>query len=104
VSDSGSHPTATGFMAAVRVVGIEQVFSSSDNPKGHADTERLMRTIKEERLWLRDFTSLEEARDAISRWIAVDDNQRYVHSSLGSKRPLESEAALRQQEAAHAAA
>ncbi len=37
-------------MAAMSVLGIEQVFTSYDNPKGNAETERLMRTIKEELL------------------------------------------------------
>jgi transposase InsO family protein len=104
VSDNGGHPTATGFMAAMRVVGIARVFTSADNPKGQADTERLVRTITEERLWLQDFTSLEEARTAIHHWITVESNERYVHSALGSKTPLEFEAALRHQEAAPAAA
>jgi transposase InsO family protein len=101
---NGSQPTATGFMAATSVLGIEPVFTSSDNPKGTAETERLMRTIKAERLCPRQFTGLEEARDAISRWIAADDNQRDAHSSLGYKSPLDFEAALRPQEAAQAAA
>jgi transposase InsO family protein len=104
VSDNGSQPTATGFMAAMGTLGIQQVFTNYDNPKGHADTERLMRTIKEERLWLREFTSLEEVRAAIHHWITVEYNRRHVHSALGYKSPLEFEAARRQQEAAQAAA
>lgn len=104
VSDNGSQPTATGFMAAMSVLGIEQVFTSYDNPKGNAETERLMRTIKEELLWLREFTSLEEARMAIHQWITVEYNERDVHSSLGYKSPLVFEATLRRQEAAQAAA
>lgn len=104
VSDNGSQPTATGFMAATSVLGIEQLFTSYDNPKGNAETERLMRTIKEELLWLREFRTLEEAREAIRYWIAVDYNERYVHSSLGYKSPLEFEAALSEKGAAQAAA
>lgn len=104
VSDNGSQPTATGFMAAMGTLGIKQVFTSYDNPKGNAETERLMRTIKEELLWLREFTSLEEARMAIHHWITVEYNERYVHSSLAYKSPLEFEATLRMQEAAQAAA
>ncbi|MDI6714307.1 MAG: hypothetical protein QMD43_04675 [Thermodesulfovibrio sp.] len=42
--------------------GIEQIFTSYDNPKGNADTERVMRTIKEELIWLNEFGSIEEAR------------------------------------------
>ncbi len=83
VSDNGSQPTSTKFMAAMYLLGIEQVFTSYNNPKGNAETERLMRTIKEELLWLREFTNLEEARVAIRQWITVDYNQLYVHSSLG---------------------
>ena len=72
VSVNGSQPTATGCMAAMSVLGIEPVFTSSDTPKGNADTERLRRTIKEELLWLREFTRLEEARDVLSRWMTAD--------------------------------
>jgi transposase InsO family protein len=102
VSDNGSQPTATGFMATMSTLGIEQVFTSYDNPKGNAETERMMRTIKEELLWLREFRTLEEAREAIHHWITVDYNQQYVHSSLGYKSPCEFEqawAAQRQQAA-----
>jgi transposase InsO family protein len=93
VSDNGSQPTATGFMATMSTLGIEQVFTSYDNPKGNAETERMMRTIKEELLWLREFRTLEEAREAIHHWITVDYNQQYVHSSLGYKSPCEFERA-----------
>ncbi|RMH34285.1 MAG: IS3 family transposase, partial [Nitrospirae bacterium] len=104
VSDNGSQPTATGFMAAMSLLGIEQVFTSYDDPKGNAETERLMRTIKEELLWLREFTNLDEARAAIRHWITVEDNERDVHSSLGYKSPLEFEAALSARGATQAAA
>jgi transposase InsO family protein len=72
VSDNGSQPTATGFMAALNTSGIDQVFTSYHNPTGNAETEGLMRTIKEELLWLREFTSLEEAREVIRHWITVE--------------------------------
>ena len=39
---------------------IEQIFTSYNNPKGNADTERMMRTIKEEVLCLNEFSSLGE--------------------------------------------
>ncbi len=44
VSDNGSQPTTTGFMAAMSALDIEQVFTSYDNPKGNAETEWLRRT------------------------------------------------------------
>ena len=92
VSDNGSQPTSTSFMREIRGLGIEQIFTSYDNPKGNADTERMMRTIKEEVIWLNEFSSLEEAREKISRWIEVDYNKFYVHSELGYRSPEEYEA------------
>lgn len=89
ISDNGSQPTSTKFMAAMHLVEIEQVFTSYDNPKGNAETERLMRTITDELLWLREFANVEDARSAIRQWITVDYNQHYVHSSLGYLSPAE---------------
>jgi hypothetical protein len=85
-------------------VGIEQVFTSYDNPQGNAETDRLRRTIKDERRWLQEVRPLEAAREAIAQWITVDDTQRDGHSALGYRSPVEFDAALRAQEAAQAAA
>ena len=102
ISDNGSQPTATSFMRDMATSGIEQIFSarggsdsvgtSYDNPKGNADTERMMRTIKEEVIWLNEFSSFEEARGGIGRWIEIDYNKLYVHSELGYMSPEEYEA------------
>lgn len=89
VSDNGSQPTSTAFMRDIALLGIEQIFSSYNNPKGNAETERVIRTIKEELLWLNEFSSFEEAKDAIGRWIRRDYNQLYVHSALGYQSPEE---------------
>ncbi len=91
ISDNGSQPTATSFMKDMATLGIEQIFTSYDNPKGNADTERMMRTIKEEIIYLNEFGSLEEAKEKISRWIEVDYNKLYVHSELGYRSPEEFE-------------
>ncbi|MCX7973830.1 MAG: hypothetical protein N3B16_04945 [Candidatus Aminicenantes bacterium] len=47
------------------LLGINQVFFSYDNPKGNAETEWVMRTIKKELLWLNEFSCLEEVGEAI---------------------------------------
>jgi len=65
---------------------IDQAFTSYGNPKGNADTERVFRTMKEELLWLREWTSPFELADALSSWI-TKYNQNYLHSSLGYKSP-----------------
>ncbi|MDL1971613.1 MAG: integrase core domain-containing protein, partial [Candidatus Desulfofervidaceae bacterium] len=56
----------------------------------NADTERMIRTIKEEVIWLHEFTSLTEAREIIGNWIEKY-NREYVHSALGYLSPLEFE-------------
>ena len=58
--------------------------------------ERMMRTIKEEVIWLHEFTSLAEAKEAIGSWIekynrALEAERIYVHSALGYLSPLEFE-------------
>ena len=98
ISDNGTQPTATTFLEATVTLGIQQLFTTYNNPKGNADTERMMRTIKEEVLWLQEFTSLEQAREVINRWIRVDYNQLYVHSALGYQSPVEYEHQFEQQQ------
>ncbi|MBP6909403.1 MAG: integrase core domain-containing protein [Candidatus Saccharicenans sp.] len=61
---------------------INQIFCSYDNPRGNAETERVIRTIKEELLWLPEFGSFEEAEARIAVWISGDYNRLYVHSVL----------------------
>jgi len=92
ISDNGSQPTATSFMRDMSTLGIEQIFTSYDNPKGNADTERVMRTIKEEVVWLNEFGSFDEAHEKLREWIEVDYNKHYVHSGLGYISPEEFEA------------
>ena len=89
ISDNGSQPTSIAFMRDTAFLGIEQIFCSYDNPKGNAETERVIRTIKEELLWLNEFTSFEEAKDAVGNWIREDYNRLYIHSALGYQSPEE---------------
>ena len=91
ISDNGSQPTSLSFMRDMKTLEIEQIFTSYDNPKGNADTERVIRTIKEEVIWLNEFTTLEEALRTVGPWIETDYNQLYVHSTLGYLSPLEFE-------------
>jgi putative transposase len=54
MSDNGCQPTVTSFMAACYTLGIHQASTSYNNPKGNAETERFMRTLKEEFVWLKE--------------------------------------------------
>jgi transposase InsO family protein len=91
ISDNGSQPTSVSFMRDMATLGIEQIFTSYDNPKGNAETERMLRTVKEEIIWLNEFSSLDEAKQKIGHWIDLDYNKLYVHSELGYISPEEFE-------------
>ena len=91
ISDNGCQPTATSFMKDMATLGIEQIFTSYNNPKGNTETERMIKTIKEEVIWINEFGSFEEAREVIGRWIEIDYNRLYVHSELGYLSPEEFE-------------
>jgi len=67
----------------------KEILCSYDNPRGNAETERVIRTIKEELLWLNEFGSFEEAEARIGAWIEEDYNRLYVHSALGYLSPEE---------------
>jgi putative transposase len=90
MSDNGSQPTSIGFMKACRDMDITQAFTSYNNPKGNADTVRVFRTMKEELLWLREWTSPFELADTLGKWIEYY-NGRYLHSALGYKSPIKFE-------------
>lgn len=86
MSDNGSQPTSVSFMKACSRMGIDQAFTSYNNPKGNADTERMMRTLKEELLWLSEWHSESELKFALDKWIEKY-NESYLHSALGYKPP-----------------
>lgn len=86
MSDNGSQPTSVRFMREVGFLGIRQVFTAYANPKGDADTERLIRTIKEELIWLREWSKPSELARAMPEF-AARFNENYLHSALGYKSP-----------------
>lgn len=86
MSDNGCQPTSLGFMKTCRRLGIQQAFTSYNNPKGNADTERMIRTIKEECLWLREWNSPVELTEAFRVWVE-SYNESYLHSALGYQPP-----------------
>jgi putative transposase len=88
--DNGSQPTSVGFMKACRELNIHQVFTSYNNPKGNADTERVFRAMKEELLWLREWTSPFELADRLKDWFSYYHGS-YLHSALGYKSPIKFE-------------
>ena len=90
MSDNGCQPTSISFMKTCSTLNVHQAFTSYNNPKGNADTERFMRTFKEELVWLKDWNNpllfIKEARQWFEHY-----NHHYLHSSLGYKTPIDVE-------------
>jgi len=69
---------------------VEQVFTSYNNPKGNADTERMIRTMKEELFWLREWDNERELSHELNKWVEYY-NKNYLHSALGYRTPVQAE-------------
>lgn len=99
MNDNGSQPTSVAFINACGVLNIDQAFTSYNNPKGNANTERVIRTIKEDCIWINEWGSLDEAQQTIEQWIH-DYNHLYPHSALDYLSPVEFELQNTKQKAA----
>lgn len=86
MADNGCQPTSTSFMKACHHMDITLAFTSYNNPKGNADTERFMRTMKEEMVWCRQYNSTKAFIKQLDRWIEYY-NAKYLHSTLGYMPP-----------------
>ncbi len=90
MSDNGSQPTSLSFMKACSNLEVEQVFTSYNNPKGNADTERMIRTMKEELFWLREWKGEAELCRELDKWVEYY-NRNYLHSALRYRTPIQVE-------------
>jgi putative transposase len=90
MSANGCQPTSLAFMRACAMLEVHQAFTSYNNPKGNADTERFIRTLKEECLWLQEWTCPFTLVSALETWLD-DYNEHYLHSALGYPTPRQFE-------------
>lgn len=81
VSDHGSQPKSSSFINFCKAKDIKQIFATFNNPKGNADTERVIRAIKEEVFWINEFETIEEANASMNEFVRFYNNE-YCHSSL----------------------
>jgi hypothetical protein len=56
----------------------------------HADTERMIRTMKEEVFWLREWGSERELSYELDNWVDYY-NMKYLHSAHGYRTPVQAE-------------
>jgi putative transposase len=96
VSDNGCQPTSGRYMKACSELKIKQIFTSWNNPKGNADTERIMRTLKEDLVWPYDWQSPFEFEAALSAWV-LNYNFDFPHQSLKYRTPAQFNADFKRQ-------
>jgi putative transposase len=99
-SDQGVQYACPGYVAQLqaRNVGISMAEVGQAEQNGYA--ERVIRTIKEEEVYLNEYQDYEEARARIGDFIEAVYNRKRIHSSLGYLTPAEFEAKWRKQQAA----
>lgn len=88
ISDNGCQPTSAVFMKSCSELKIKQIFTTWNNPKGNADTERLFRTLKEDLVWPNEWTSPFQFQAALDAWI-IAYNTDFPHQSLRYKTPAQ---------------
>ena len=97
MSDNGSQPTSGKYEKELETLGMNHVTTSYNNPKGNAETERVIRTIKEDAIWPYEFDTITEAVEVITQEITFY-NTEYPHSALGELSPIEFEQITSRQE------
>ena len=87
-SDNGLVFCSFRFSGTVRRYGNTQEFIQPHTPQQNGMVERLIRTIKEQCIWLHRFESIDEANRVLGYWIDWY-NQHRPHQALGMKTPRE---------------
>jgi putative transposase len=86
ISDNGCQPTSQRFMMNCSILGLKQIFTTWSNPKGNSDTERVMRTIKEDLVWTYDWDNPFAFAEELERWIEKY-NGDFPHQALNYMTP-----------------
>tara|TARA_B100000315_G_scaffold253477_1_gene292329 strand:+ start:576 stop:1385 length:810 start_codon:yes stop_codon:yes gene_type:complete len=88
ISDNGCQPTSEAYMKACSQLKIKQIFTTWNNPKGNADTERFFRTLKEDLVWTHVWSIPFEFQQDLDQWI-INYNTDFPHQSLAYKTPAQ---------------
>lgn len=92
-ADQGVQYAATGYVERLWSRGVKVSMAARGRPRQNAFAERLMRTSKEEEVYLHEYEDLAEARARIGRFLDDVYMTKRVHSALGYQTPAEFEAA-----------
>ena len=92
LTDHGTQYTAADCEDLCNEWNLKHLFAPVARPTGNSVAERFIRTIKEECIWLRDWTSAAELQEHLTAWLRVYNEGR-PHQALGWQTPSERRAA-----------
>jgi transposase InsO family protein len=98
-SDQGIQYAASGYVAQLAACGVQVSMARAGQPRENAYAERVIRTIKEEEVYLNGYQDLAEARENVGALIDDVYQTKRIHSALGYLTPVEFEAQWRRQKA-----
>jgi transposase InsO family protein len=85
-TDHGPQYTGADCEALVTEWHLDHTYAPVGRPTGNAVAERVIRTLKEEVVWLRDWDNIDELTAALEAW-RVRYNEKRPHQSLAWKTP-----------------
>jgi transposase InsO family protein len=91
-SDQGVQYAAGGYVALLEAAGTQISMAAQGQPTQNAHAERLIRTLKEEEVYLHDYLDFDDAYQHIGRFLDEVYQTKRVHSALGYLTPAEFEA------------
>jgi len=90
-SDQGVQYAATAYVERLQKLGVHLSMAAIGEPRENGYAERLMRTIKEEEVYLSDYQDFADAHCQIRRFLDDVYNVKRIHSALGYLTPKEFE-------------
>jgi putative transposase len=91
-SDPGIQYAATGYVNKLAALGVQISMAEAGKPEQNPYAERVIRTIKEEEVYLNDYRDLREAQENLGYFIEDVYQTKRIHSALGYLTPSEFEA------------
>jgi transposase InsO family protein len=96
-SDQGIQYAATGYVTQLEALKVQISMAEAGQPEQNPYAERVIRTIKEEEVYLNDYRDLREAQENLGYFIEDVYQTKRIHSALGYLTPSEFEAHWRAQ-------
>lgn len=90
-SDQGVQYCAYGYIERLMEAGIKPSMGEVGNSYENAYAESLIKTIKNEEVWMNEYETIQQAYCNIRQFIEYVYNKKRLHSSIGYKPPIEYE-------------